>query len=125
MHGIEWQASLLAHVGNNETKARSVGPCNCRGVFWIRDEFIANVHFFEKLVVFGHTPYQDIMEHLPFKLGIDTGLVYGNKLSCVELSEGKVFQIEQYARKVRKGKMGSREMNWSAQPYSSKAAMIG
>ena len=34
------------------------------------------------------------MFHLPYKIGIDTGLVYGNALTAIELSEERVFQIE-------------------------------
>ncbi len=63
-------------------------------LFWIRDEFIQNIHKFDKLVVFGHTPYQDVMVHAPYKVGIDTGLVYGNKLTCVEFTTRMTFQIQ-------------------------------
>lgn len=69
-------------------------------LFWIRDPFIENIHHFEKTVVFGHTPYEDVLFHLPYKIGIDTGLVYGNILTCVELIEGKVLQIRKGANKV-------------------------
>jgi len=62
-------------------------------LFWIRDEFILFPHQFEKLVLFGHTPYHEVMMHLPFKIGLDTGLVYGNKLSCLELKSKKLLQI--------------------------------
>lgn len=63
-------------------------------VFWIRDEFLNNIHNFEKTVVFGHTPHQELFVHLPYKIGIDTGLVFGNKLSCLELRSGQVFEIK-------------------------------
>lgn len=70
-------------------------------LFWIRDEFIHNKHRFEKLVVFGHTPYQDVMCNFPFKIGIDTGLVYGNKLSCIELVSKTVFQISKGSESIQ------------------------
>ena len=63
-------------------------------LLWIREDFICNTHPFDKTVVFGHTPYHNIFFDLPYKIGIDTGLVYGNKLSCVELVNKKVFQID-------------------------------
>jgi serine/threonine protein phosphatase 1 len=50
--------------------------------------------------VFGHTPYERILLHLPFKIGIDTGLVYGNRLSCVELVEGRLFQVDAGATEI-------------------------
>jgi hypothetical protein len=38
---------------------------------------------------------------LPYKVGIDTGLVYGGKLSCVEFAEKKLFQVAKGSRKVK------------------------
>lgn len=72
-------------------------------IYWIRDEFILNVHHFDKTVVFGHTPYKDILLHLPYKIGIDTGLVYGNLLTCIELTQNKIFQIERGGSEVSRG----------------------
>jgi serine/threonine protein phosphatase 1 len=62
-------------------------------LLWIRDEFIMNIHRFNKTVVFGHTPFENVLLHLPYKIGIDTGLVYGNRLSCVELINQQIFQV--------------------------------
>lgn len=70
-------------------------------IFWIRDEFIMNIHHFNKLVVFGHTPFEDVLVHAPYKLGIDTGLVFGHRLSCVEFSCGHLMQIERSKRELR------------------------
>jgi serine/threonine protein phosphatase 1 len=61
-------------------------------LLWIRYEFIDAEDDFGKRVVFGHTPlsYPLIM---PNKIGIDTGAVYGNKLTCVELPAVKIHQV--------------------------------
>lgn len=69
-------------------------------LFWIRDPFIENIHNFDRTVLFGHTPYQDVLLHLPYKIGIDTGLVYGNMLTCVELINEEVIQIKAGQTKV-------------------------
>jgi serine/threonine protein phosphatase 1 len=69
-------------------------------LFWIRDEFIQNKHFFDRPIVFGHTPYEDVMFNFPYKVGIDTGCVYGNKLSCVEFRDRKVIQVGRGSTKV-------------------------
>jgi serine/threonine protein phosphatase 1 len=61
---------------------------------WIRTDFVESQHEFGKTIVFGHTPFEDVVVHLPFKIGIDTGLVYGNKLSMVELVEGDLYQVD-------------------------------
>lgn len=60
-------------------------------LIWIRHEFINSTYDFGKIVVFGHTPLRQplINEN---KIGIDTGAVYGGKLTCVELPEKKIYQ---------------------------------
>jgi serine/threonine protein phosphatase 1 len=61
-------------------------------LLWIRHEFINADDDFGKVVIFGHTPlsYPLIM---PNKIGIDTGAVYGGKLTCVELPAVKIHQV--------------------------------
>ncbi|MCC6220760.1 MAG: serine/threonine protein phosphatase [Deltaproteobacteria bacterium] len=75
-------------------------------VFWIRDEFIACKHGFDLTVVFGHTPHREVFVHLPYKVGIDTGLVFGNKLSCLELKSRRVYQIKRNSNSVSCRKLG-------------------
>jgi hypothetical protein len=41
------------------------------------------------------------MVDLPYKLGIDTGLVYGGKLSCIEFNEGVLYQVARGTRRVK------------------------
>jgi len=61
-------------------------------MLWMRDEFIYSDFDFGKLVIFGHTPFREPLI-LDNKIGIDTGAVYGNKLTCVELSAMKFFSV--------------------------------
>lgn len=69
--------------------------------FWIREEFILSEHPFPVTVLFGHTPQREVLLHLPFKVGLDTGLVYGNKLSCLEITAHQLLQIGRGERHVR------------------------
>jgi serine/threonine protein phosphatase 1 len=62
-------------------------------LFWIREEFIDAEHPFPYTVLYGHTPQRDVRLHLPFKLGLDTGCVYGNRLSCLELTSKDLWQV--------------------------------
>jgi len=55
-------------------------------LLWIRKRFIESTYDFGKMVVFGHTPLHEPLL-LPNKIGIDTGAVYGNRLTCVRLPE--------------------------------------
>jgi serine/threonine protein phosphatase 1 len=89
---------LFAHAGLNPL--RDLNAQNDSDVFWIRDEFIGSVHSFGATVVFGHTPHQEIVLHLPFKIGIDTGLVFGNKLTCLEVTTGKAMQVHRGGNEV-------------------------
>jgi len=100
---IEVGKFICVHAGLNPL--RDLKAQNDGDVLWIREDFIQNVHSFKKTVVFGHTPHQEVLQQLPFKLGIDTGLVFGNKLSCVELSQGKLFQVSKDSGKVQTGKI--------------------
>lgn len=78
-------------------------------IYWIREVFINNVHRFGKPVIFGHTPYKDVHFNLPYKIGIDTGLVFGNKLSCLELVESKILQVKHATKNVQVSCFPSRE----------------
>jgi len=55
-------------------------------LLWIRDEFISTDFNFGKRVIFGHTPFTEPLLQAN-KIGIDTGAVYGNRLTCVQLPE--------------------------------------
>ena len=61
-------------------------------LLWIRDSFIYSDHDFGKKVIFGHTPFHEplIMDN---KIGLDTGAVYGNKLTCLEIPSMKFHSV--------------------------------
>ena len=59
-------------------------------MLWIRSEFVESDYDWGKRVIFGHTAFS-----LPLiqknKIGIDTGAVYGRKLTCLVLPEVEMF----------------------------------
>jgi len=67
---------------------------NIEDLIWIRYEFINSPYDFGKVVIFGHTPLS-LTEPLTDKnkIGLDTGAVYGGKLTCIELTEMKIYQV--------------------------------
>lgn len=93
------QEHLIVHAGFNPKF--SLDQQQGEDIFWIRDEFIMSSHPFNKTVIFGHTPFRDILFHLPFKIGIDTGLVYGNILTCLELTQKRILQIKVGKKRVK------------------------
>lgn len=92
---------VCVHAGLNPL--RDLAAQNDNDVFWIRDEFLNNIHSFSRTVAFGHTPHQEVFVHLPYKLGIDTGLVFGNKLTCLELKSGKTIQLRRQKGEIEVG----------------------
>ena len=62
-------------------------------LFWSRDEFIDSSYNFGKKIIYGHTPY-DHPKIDRNKIGIDTGAVYGNTLTCLILPEIKFIYVE-------------------------------
>jgi serine/threonine protein phosphatase 1 len=61
-------------------------------MLWIREEFIYSTFDWQKRVVFGHTALETPFV-TPGKIGIDTGAVYGNKLTTVELPAMRFYQV--------------------------------
>ena len=55
-------------------------------LLWIRSKFVNSKYDFGKRVIFGHTPLKKPLVE-PNKIGIDTGAVYGNSLTCVQLPD--------------------------------------
>ena len=62
-------------------------------LLWIREEFILQPHVLPQTVVFGHTPQRNVLVDLPYKIGIDTGCVYGGMLTALELHERRLWQV--------------------------------
>jgi serine/threonine protein phosphatase 1 len=91
-HGVSLGEFIFVHAGIDPQIDLSAQKAHT--LMWVRAQFIQKEHNLGKTVVFGHTPFEDVMLHLPYKIGIDTGLVYGNRLTVVELVEGGVYQID-------------------------------
>lgn len=95
---VIYDRHVIVHAGLNPL--RDLLFQRDEDIYWIRDDFISNIHFFDKTIIFGHTPFQDVAFDLPFKIAIDTGLVFGNMLSCLELREKRIFQVQRSRKKI-------------------------
>lgn len=69
-------------------------------LLWIREEFFLHPHALPYTVVFGHTPAREARVDLPYRIGLDTGLVYGNKLSCLDVDARRLVQVARGARRA-------------------------
>jgi serine/threonine protein phosphatase 1 len=94
---------LCVHAGINPL--HGLDEQNDEDLLWIRDEFIRNRHRLPYTVLFGHTPQREVFLDLPYKIGLDTGLVYSNKLSCLELQSGELIQVRRGESKARRSSL--------------------
>lgn len=60
-------------------------------LLWIRREFLDSAHDWGKTVVFGHTPSQEPLM-TEKRIGLDTGCVYGGRLTCCDVTTGQIWQ---------------------------------
>jgi serine/threonine protein phosphatase 1 len=87
---IELEGSYIVHAGFRpgvEVKEQSL-----EDMVWIRDPFISSENDFGKRVIFGHTPFDEPLV-MANKIGIDTGAVQGNRLTCLELPEVRFHSV--------------------------------
>ncbi|HEY7167695.1 MAG TPA: metallophosphoesterase family protein [Candidatus Binatia bacterium] len=91
---------LCVHAGIDPLK--SLEEQTETDMFWIRNQFIYRSHMLPYIVLFGHTPQNNVLYDLPYKIGLDTGLVYGNKLSCLETQDKVLYQISRGKKSVQR-----------------------
>jgi len=102
------ESYLCVHAGIQPLK--KLEEQTAAEMYWIRGEFIRNPHNLPFTVLFGHTPQKEVLFDLPYKIGLDTGLVYGNKLSCLAIEEKVLYQINRGTKAVQQ--ISVRE-NWN------------
>jgi calcineurin-like phosphoesterase family protein len=100
---------FCVHAGINPQK--TLAEQTDEELFWIRNTFIYRSHSLPYTVLFGHTPQPTVFFDLPYKVGLDTGLVYGNMLTCLELDEKVLFQISRGKKRIHRT---SAERKWSS-----------
>ncbi len=61
-------------------------------LIWIRDPFLRHAKPHDSIVVHGHTPVREI-EHHDNRINIDTGVVFGRRLSCLVLKGDQAWDL--------------------------------
>ena len=61
-------------------------------LIWIRQEFFRFLGKYPKPVIFGHTPLRQVLMEED-RIGIDTGCVFGGKLTCLKLPQRELIQV--------------------------------
>ncbi|MGD9724759.1 MAG: metallophosphoesterase family protein [Pirellulales bacterium] len=113
----EFPGFLCVHAGLRPT--RPLEEQDEEDLLWIRQDFLAVPHPFSFTVLFGHTPQRDVLLDLPYKIGLDTGVVYGNQLSCLELERAELWQIGRGADRVRRRSLAEALGAHSRRPLDS------
>jgi serine/threonine protein phosphatase 1 len=88
---IELDDYYIVHAGFRPGVA--IEDQTLEDLIWIREPFIFSDYDFGKTVIFGHTPIAEPLM-MDNKIGLDTGAVYGNKLTCLELPRMKFHSVE-------------------------------
>lgn len=65
---------------------------------WARDNFLQSNYDFGKTVIFGHTPFRTPLIEKT-RIGLDTGAVYGGKLTCLVLPDMEFVSVEGWRKK--------------------------
>ena len=94
---------ILVHAGIRPD--RPLAEQEEEDLFWIREEFIAHPHPLPQTVIYGHTPTRRVHVNLPYKIGIDTGCVYGGRLTCLEVESGTLYQVSYGEKDVRESRL--------------------
>jgi len=69
---------------------RPLNQQRSRDLLWIREPFLSSEKDFGRLIVHGHTPLKSGMPDLKSnRLNLDTGAVYGRKLSAAVFCDGQ------------------------------------
>jgi serine/threonine protein phosphatase 1 len=93
-------AYVVVHAGIRP--GRPLDRQSPHDLLWIRDEFIRRPHDLGRTVVFGHTPGRSVLVDLPYKIGIDTGCVYGGMLTALELPTCVLHSVRRGAPTVER-----------------------
>jgi serine/threonine protein phosphatase 1 len=91
---------LFVHAGLGRDLLRekdldyAMRRARCEDLLWDRAT-LGEPHELGVTLVYGHTPSADfeVRWNLPFSIGIDTGAVYGGRLTAIRLPDEAIFQI--------------------------------
>ncbi len=93
----EGEDFIAVHAGLNPA-VESPASQDEHDLLWIRDRFFRSSKLWEKTVIFGHTPTSYMGQSDPVYIdeyrniiGIDSGVIYGRKMSCLRWPDRKIF----------------------------------
>jgi serine/threonine protein phosphatase 1 len=95
---------LFVHAGVRP--GRPLARQEPRDLLWIREEFLTAEHGLAQTVVFGHTPLREVWFQPLRKIGLDTGCVFGGRLSALDLTDGVLHQVRRGSARTESRSVG-------------------
>lgn len=88
-YSFETEQFIFVHAGLRP--GTPLAKQNPTDLLWIRQTFLGSNEDWGKTVVFGHTPRETVLM-TKTRIGLDTGCVYGGRLTCCEVLSGHCWQ---------------------------------
>ena len=141
------QNYFFAHAGAPATNLNNFDPHDyLEELLWARDSFTATPGLnypWDKLIIHGHTPLVNAWRDEQH-INLDTGVVYGNKLTCLYLEEMTTFTVkfqgektsplqkQQYQRAMQRwaanttveARSGDQQFSFTCLNYSEQGALL-
>ena len=92
-------------------------------LLWARYPFVIEDYNFGKIIVHGHTRVPKL-EVRKYRIAVDTGCVFGNKLSAIELHSRKIFTIDKMDKNEPRVLLRDKISNRIARRFSGKILVV-
>ncbi len=90
----ETDTHFFVHAGVPDVPLRKLDTEQHRNdLLWIRNAFMDSRFKWEKVIVHGHTPI-DQVEITKTRVNLDTGCVFNGSLSAIEVHSGAIYQVK-------------------------------
>ncbi|MGZ3650044.1 MAG: metallophosphoesterase [Bdellovibrionota bacterium] len=90
------ESHFYVHAGippNYDFDSTTIDEKTAHQFLWIRNVFLESKVKWPKIVVHGHTP-MEAAEILPNRINLDTGCVFGRRLSAMNMATGELISVE-------------------------------
>jgi serine/threonine protein phosphatase 1 len=115
---FEMENYFFVHAGVPDVDLKSIDVnYHEEDLLWIRKPFIQSQYKWDKMIVHGHTPMKKY-EITKSRINLDTGLVFGGRLTVLQLPDKKFYSLPRQKSQLQKNiKESKGEANRSAKRF--------